>query len=108
MYGFLKHQANHRDVTLGRLIKKLPLWSVRAKFFRPSIPPFERENLGLPFTLNLIILDPLELIYAIYQLMHVLSRFHGERFPQVRIYRKPHFYILKTPINLPIPIGIGF
>lgn len=67
----------------GRLIKKVYPWLVRAESIRLRIPMLRRENLGLPFTLNLIIFNPFMLVNAIHHLMYIPSKICGEGFPYV-------------------------
>lgn len=48
---------------------------------RSRIPPLGHEELCLPFTLHLIVLNFFMLVNAVHQLMLVLSRLYSKGFP---------------------------
>ena len=74
---------------------------------RPEIPSILSDYLGFPFSLLLVLLDPLILINAVHKPTHTLDEFPGQRLSQVVLggqtnVESPYSYVIKIPILLNI------
>ena len=89
VYWFLEHRTNHLSSDWPRLPNKISLWLVIVVSIRLEIPPFLRDNLSLPFSLLLVLLDPLILVNPVYKLTDTVSRFSSQRLPQTMLASRP-------------------
>ena len=81
MYWFSKHHINHLRSRRSILPSKIPSGFVIVVAVRPEIPHLLKDNLTLPLSLLLVLLDPLILIYPIHELAYTSSRLPNQRLP---------------------------
>ena len=87
MYCFLEYRINHLRSHRPKLHSKIPSGSITVVAVRPKIPPLLKDNLTLPLTLLLVLLDPLILVYPIHELAYAGSSFPNQRLPQAMLGR---------------------
>ena len=68
MHWLSEHCTNYLGIGRPQLTYIVPSRPVIIISVRPEIPPFLRDNLSLPFSLLLVIFDPLVLINSVYEL----------------------------------------
>ena len=76
MYWFSEHRISHLRSHRLKFPSKIPSGSVIVVAVQPKIPNLLRDNLTLPLTLLLVLLDPLILVYPIHELAYA-----GRNFP---------------------------
>ena len=66
MHWLSEHCTNDLSIVRPRLICIIPSWPVIVISVRPEIPSFLRDNLSFPFSLLLIVFNPLILINSVH------------------------------------------
>ena len=117
MYWFSKHSIDYPCIGRSRMPNKISSRSVVIVLFQLEIPSILRDQFSFPFSLLLVLLDPLILVNTVHELMHTPNWFPGQRLSQITLGRQadlqsPYSHVIKVPIylvkHLPVSVRICF